>query len=249
MIPVGRDDDHGFRRGVGQGQVETDDILARKAVHPAGKTADGAVVFEGELVVLAGNADIALHAGGRQGSLCEGGQVDPGSGDLAVCFKVQQGNAVHGHIAVVVDGQGQGETVAADGVIIPFLDPPRPGGDPGTVVGFDQFGGVTRLDETAVFIMKRAGGDDAALHRDSLLCSVFSSGDIIPLCRRKTMRGMNPAGRVETAGAGGKTGIFPLKSPGFYEIIVSGLGRPGRNGTEQQESERKTDELSDRIII
>ena len=54
----------------------------------------------------------------------------PGERADSGAAEIQKGNAVHGHVSVVVYGQREGKTVRAHGVVIPFLDPEPSGGDP-----------------------------------------------------------------------------------------------------------------------
>ena len=173
MIPVGCDDDHGFRRSIGERQVKGNGLILMEAIHPAVQVTPDAVVVKGYFIIPAGYAQIALRAGRGQGTLREEGEVHPGGCDLGIRGEIQQGDAVHGHISVVVDRQRQRKAVTADAVVIPFLDPQRVCGHPPAVVGFDQFRRVAGLGEAAFFVMKGSGNNNAALHETSLL--FFSS--------------------------------------------------------------------------
>ena len=91
----------------------------------------------------------------------------PGRRDLAVLFKIKEGDTVHCHIAVICHGEGQGKPGCTDAVIIPFLQPERGSLDKGTVILTDLGKCVSLFDQVSVSVEERAGYSDAVLHNDA----------------------------------------------------------------------------------
>ena len=144
-------------------------LFPAEPLHKSGKMPAFAVVFEIQGITLPGCLNIPLPTARRQIPLLQERQADHRLGDLAVLLKIQQGNAVHRHITVMVDRQGQREAVCADRVIIPFLDPQAICLDLAPVVSFDQFRRVSGFDQPSLLVVQRSRRGDPILHLFSSL--------------------------------------------------------------------------------
>ena len=153
MILEGRNDHHGFFRRIGQMKIENDRILAPEIVHESGQMPADSVVFEGKHIPLSLYTDIALFTGRREVARRHKRQPHHRFRNLAVLFKIQQGNAVHRHIPVMVNGQRQGKPIRTDGIIIPLFDPPAFRRNLPAVIRFDQFRSVSGFHQLSPIIM------------------------------------------------------------------------------------------------
>ena len=164
MIPERRHDHHALLRRIGQIQVKGNGFPAAEIVHKTDQTAVMPVIFKREHILFPLHADIALLTCDGQLPFLHERKTDNRLRHLFIFFKIQQGNTVHGHVAVMVDRQRQGKAVGADCVVVPLLDPRPLCRHSAAVVGSEQFRRVSGLDQFPILVVQRPRRSDPLLH-------------------------------------------------------------------------------------
>ena len=163
----GRADDHALLRLVREAEAAVNGRTVQKILHMQVQHPVRAIVAEGQVIALAGDGHIPGFGRLRQAGLAQGKGAHGALGLLPALVKVQQGDGVQAHVAVVGNGQGHGEMAVINKVIVPLLDAQRPGLDIPAAIDRQELFAVTGLAQVALFVQQGLGGGDLVLHDGS----------------------------------------------------------------------------------
>ena len=142
----------------------------------------------------------------RQAELAERHEAHRACGYLPAVFKVEQGDGVKPHVAVVVHGEREGEAAVVDKVVVPFLDAHFARLDVGTAVYRQQLFGVAGLGEVSFGVKQGNGAGDLVLH----FLNSLSRPDIAP-------------GKVQPEKFALKAGAY-LRTVSFCKLLFGAVG-------------------------
>ena len=168
-----RGDDHGFGRDVRERHLRVQRALGAEVFHLRDEHAAVSLVLEQDAVVPPGAVHIALLAALGQADLAVGEGLHRAFRDLPPLVEVEQGDGVEPHVAVVRNGQGQGEVAVVDAVVVPFLDAQLGGLNVAAAVDGQQGLRVAGLGQVAARVEQGAAlGDLVLIHasRSFLIC-------------------------------------------------------------------------------
>ena len=161
----GRGNDHAVFRFVDKLDKRVERALVAEAIHVGAQHAPS-VAEGGEFQLMAFARVLADAFAGmlRQVQFAQRQQAHGACRDLPALLQLDDRDGVHAHIAVVRDGQRQGEAAVADEIIVPFLDAQLAGADVRAAVHAQQRTGPARLGQVALCVQKRDGFRDLMLH-------------------------------------------------------------------------------------
>ena len=163
----GRADDHALLRLVREPNAPVNGRAVQKILHVEVQHPLRPLVAEGQMIPLAGDGHVARRRGLRQAGLAHGEGAHGAFGLLPALLKVQQGDGVQPHVAVVIDGQRHGEAAVVDEIVVPFLDAHGAGLDVLAAVDGQELFAVAGLAQIAVFVQQRTCVRDLVLHNGS----------------------------------------------------------------------------------
>ena len=165
----GRADDHGLLRLLRQQQVALDGVPVQEVLHAEGQLPAAGDMAEHQRMALAAAGGISGGGGLRQARPAHGKGPHGAAGHLPPLIKLQKGDGVQPHVAVVGNGQRHGKMVVGHKVVVPLLDAGGRSLDVRPAIDGQQALGVARLPEIALFVQKRCAGGDLMLHGGVLL--------------------------------------------------------------------------------
>ena len=135
-------------------------VIHTRVEHAAARTG----MLKADKVLLPAVRNVARGGGLGHTELAERHEAHGTVGDLPSVFKVQQGDRVKPHVAVVVHGEGEGEAAVVDEVVIPFLDAELAGLYIGAAVDGEELLCVAGLGEVSAAVEQRDAFGDLVLH-------------------------------------------------------------------------------------
>ena len=165
----GRADDHGLLRLLRQQQVALDGVPVQEVLHAEGQFPAAGDMAEHQRMALAAAGGVSGGGGLRQARPAHGKGPHGAAGHLPPLIKLQKGDGVQPHVAVVGNGQRHGKVVVGHEVVVPLLDAGGRSLDVRPAIDGQQALGVARLPEIALFVQKRCAGGDLMLHGGVLL--------------------------------------------------------------------------------
>ena len=156
-------DHHGLLRLLCQLHIGIQALPAPKAVHVGVESPPLLLPAEKQRVAPSGGGAVPLRCGGGHPGPAQGHQTHRALRDLSVLPKIHQGDGVQTHIAVVRDGQRQGELTVHHQVVVPLLDPH--GGDLNLISAVNRQKplGIPRLPEVPLLVQQRPRRRDLML--------------------------------------------------------------------------------------
>ena len=124
-----RGDDHALLRRVRQGDNALDHVSVQEVFHVEAQPARAVLMIKRQRIAAARDLAHALGGAFRQTGLSERQQAHRAFCPLPLPVKIEEGDRVEAHIAVVRDGERQTDVTVGDKIVVPLLDAELSGAD------------------------------------------------------------------------------------------------------------------------